>query len=348
MESRNLQQAILRVVEHARTIDVGHYQWRERRSLQNELLPAIREVLSDAITVFTRVHKYYKPTLINQVTRVVPDASGANPREDIGPAIEAGDGTQRITDLSFMAQWELTREREGLGEIKSGKETWAVLAECGRACSRLITSAIAIENAMCTYEGLSSSLLHLYHSELNRSLRVRHAYARFRQSVAGSGPPTAENVCDQLRSAVIGIAQLLGTDIYRDLRASDRMRIESLQRRLIEWLDADSEGDPLEGIRLWQDIKNISELLLEVNKRAELRDHDQAVAAVTYGKLFGTDNVPDPVPQDIQFQLQSLFGSDEELDRLIADPGSYPAEDWKGPLERLLKNLSSDPPLSSP
>ena len=345
MGARDLQQSILRVVACARAIDVRHYEWRERSSLQHELLPAISEALSDAINVFTQVLEYYNPTFEhNNNSRGVPNAACTDFAEDIEPVIEGGDGIQRITDLAFMARWELAGEREGFGSIRSTKETWGIISVCGRACSRLITSAMAIENAICAYEGLTSTLLHVYHSELDRSLRVRRAYALFRQTVLGTVSSAPENVRDKLRGGVIGIAQLLGSDIYRDLRSSDRMRIESLQSQLIEWLDANREGDPLTGIRLWQEIKNFSELFLEVNQRADLREHDQAVVAVVYNKLFRTDNAPDVLPPDLELRLQSLFGRDEELDRLIANQGSHRTEDWRRPLEMLLESLDLNRP----
>ncbi|MCI0484573.1 MAG: hypothetical protein L0Y78_08325, partial [candidate division NC10 bacterium] len=113
--------------------------------------------------------------------------------------------------------------------------------------------------------------------------------------------------------------------------------IETLQRQLTDWLAANRDCDPLVGRRLWQETENIAELLLEVNKRAELREHDQAVATETYAKLFRAASAPDCVPQDVQLRLESLFGRDEELDRLIGDPGSHPVAEWKGPLERVIE-----------
>jgi len=46
------------------------------------------------------------------------------------------------------------------------------------------------------------------------------------------------------------------------------------------------------------------------------------------------------VPQDLLLQLQSLFGRDGELDRLITDPGPHSAADWRRPLEEVLEGLN--------
>lgn len=340
MDVRDLQRSLLRVVHRTRGIDVRHYEWREQSSLQHELLPAVTEALSDAINVFKQILEYYGSPPQDDAAGAASEQAVESLNRGIDLAIEAGDGTQRITDLSFMARLELDREVEGLAKIKSSREGWIIISECGRACNRLITSAIAVENALCASEGLSRILTHLYQGELNRSLQVRRAYAVFRQTIVGGGPSTAENVRERLRGAVIGIAQLAGSDIYRDLRASDRKRIESVQGRLVEWLDANQEGDTVAGLRLWQDVANISELLLEVNKRAELREHDQAVAVMAYARLFHADDAPTSIPPDLELRLHSLFGRNEELDRLIADSGSHSTEEWRTPLERLLESLS--------
>lgn len=343
MDAQDLQRSLLRVVHRTRAIDVRHYEWREQTSLQEELLPAVVESLSDAINVFKQVLEYYGSTRLDDAADAGSDTAVAELQPGIGPTNEAGDGIQRITDLSFMARWELHREVEGLEKIKSSREPWVIISESGRACNRLVTSAIAVENAICASEGLSRILTHLFHGELNRLLQVRRAYAVFRQTVAAGGPATLENVRERLRGAVIGIAQLVGSDVYRDFRASDRRRIESLQSRLIGWLDATQEEDALAGLRLWQDVASVSELLLEVNKRAELREHDQAMAAMACARLFHADDRPPTIPPDLDLRLQSLFGRDEELDRLIADPASHAIEAWRAPLERLVEDLTTTP-----
>lgn len=337
MNAQDLQQSLLKVVEQTRALDVRHYEWREQSSLERELLPAVIEALSGAINIFTQMLTHYGDSREDEA----PSAGSRPP--DAGPG-DGGDrvthvelGVRRITDLAFMARWELYREREGLGKIPSGRAAWAIVSECGRACRRLITSAIAIEDAMCAYEGLENTLRHLYQTELSRSLQVRRAYAMLRHTIVGDGPSPGERVRERLRRAAFGIARLIGNDVYGDLRASDRMRIEAVQRQLTEWLEANRHCDPIVGRRLCQEIENISELLLEVNKRAELREHDQAVAAEAHAKLFSAASAPDLMPQDLQLRLESLFGRDEELDRLIGDPGPHPVAGWKGPLERVIE-----------
>jgi hypothetical protein len=326
---QQFQQSLVKVVGRARGIDVRHYEWREHGAVEYELLPAIAQSLSETIELMARVVGYYRPAGLE-----VPDGTPANEPGDV-----AGERVQRIVDLAYMARWELHREHENLAQLPIGKEAWTVISECDRACRRLITSAIAVEDALCAHEGLTRTLHALYHRELSRSLQVRQAYAVFRHTIMANSLSTEEHVRDHLRRAAIGIAQLVGSGIYGDLRASDRMRIEAIRGRLNEWLGGHRENDTLNGQRLWQDIRNIAELLLEVNKRAELREHDQAVAAEAYTRLFHGDRPPQHIPQDLENRLRSLFGRDEDLDRLIADPASHPITEWQQPLQRVL-----DPP----
>jgi hypothetical protein len=337
MNARDLQQSLLKLVEQTRALDIRHYEWREHSHLERELLPAVMGSLSEAINVFSRMLTYYGDSREDETPGAGPRTfnPGVGDRGDRVTHAEAG--IQRITDLAFMARWELYREREGLGRTPSDRAVWAIVSECGRACRRLITSAIAIEDAMCAHEGLENTLRHLYQTELSRSLQVRRAYAMFRHIIVADVASAEESVRERLRRAAFGIARLVGNDVYGDLRASDRMRIEALQRQLTEWLEASRDCDPLVGHRLWQEIENISKLLLEVNKRAELREHDQAVAAEAYAKLFRNASAPDLMPQDLRLRLESLFGRDEELDRLIGDPGPHPVAEWKAPLERVVE-----------
>ncbi|MFQ5847431.1 MAG: hypothetical protein ACE5IQ_07100 [Candidatus Methylomirabilales bacterium] len=339
MVAQDLQRTLLRVVQRTRAIDVRHYEWREHSALQQELLPAVIEALSDGITAFTEILDYYGCPSGGDASSAESDTADASARRVVGPINDAEDGVQRITDLSFMARWELHREQEGVGKIGSRKVASAVISGCGRACKRVVTSAIAVEDAICAYEGLNSILHHLHTSELGRSLQIRRAYALFRQTVAGGGPVAIEDVRERLRLAAVGIAKLVGSEVYRELRYSDRMRLEAVQGRLIEWLDGRRGDDPVAGLRIWEDINHIAELLLEVNKRAELREHDHAVVAEAYTRLFCTDRAPECIPHDLQLQLQSLFGRDEECDQLIADPEPHATADWRVPLERLLGRL---------
>ena len=337
MSARDLQQSLIHAVERARGIEIRRYEQREEDRLRDELLPAIREALTEAIEVFTQVIDSYSTPMKNDNTGTVADSAQVS----FGSSITSEEcGANRIADISFLARWELHEEREKLGKNSFVKETWNVINDCSSARRRLIASAIAIENAICAHEDLTSTLRDLYLRELNHSLQVRKVYAMFRYTVMGNGPPNRKNVRQRLRKIATAIDKFAGAEIYGDLRTTDRVQIEGIYCRLVEWLQADHGGDPQESLRLWQDIESLSELLLGINNRSELREYDRTVVVEAHNSLFRTDTVTDSIAEDLQVRLQSLLGRDAELDRLILNRGPHPAESWKRPLERALEGLN--------
>lgn len=337
MGVRDLQESLIIVVERARGIEIRRYEQREEGPLRNELLPAIRETLTEAIKVFTQVIESYSTPMENNNTGTVADSAHVS----FGSSITLeGHGADRIADISFLARWELYEEREKLGKNSVNKETWNVINDCSSARRRLIASAIAVENAICAHEGLTSTLRNLYLHELNHSLQVRKVYAMFRYTVMGNGPPNRKNVRQRLREVATAIDKFASSEIYGELRTTDRVQIERICCRLVQWLQADNDGDPQESLRLWQDIENLSKLLLGINNRSELREHDRTVVVEAHNNLFRTDSVTDSIAEDLHLRLQSLLGRDAELDRLILNRGPHPTESWKRPLERLFESLS--------
>ncbi|MFQ5802292.1 MAG: hypothetical protein ACE5JQ_05260 [Candidatus Methylomirabilales bacterium] len=337
MGARDLQASLIKVVERARGIEIRRYEQREEGPLHDELLPTIQEALSDAIDAFTQVIESYSTPIRDDDTGTVSDPTYTRFGSDTDSTRH---GAARIADISFVARWELHQEREQLAKGIMSQETWYLINECSSARRRMLASAIAVENAICAHEGLTSTLHDLYLNELNHSLQIRHVYALFRQKVVGNGPPMRKNVRWRLRKVAAAIKKLTRSAIYSELRTSDRIHIEGLRSRLSEWLGAGRDRDPLMGLRLWQDIESLSELLIGINNRSELREHDQTVASEAYDRLFRIDGVPYHVPEDLHVHLQSLFGRDPEMDHLIAGRGPYSTEDWRRPLERLLGGLS--------
>jgi hypothetical protein len=337
MGARDLQESLIKVVERARGIEIRRYEQREEGPLHDELLPTIKEALSEAIGAFTQVIESYSTPITDDGSGTVSDSTDGSFGSDTDSTRH---GAERIADMSFVARWELHQEREELGKNSFSKEMWNLVNACSSARRRLIASAIAVENAICAQEGLASTLRDLYLREISHSLEVRKVYALFRQTVLGSGPPSGKNVRQRLRKVATAIAKLIRSDIYGELRTTDRVQIEGLRSRLAEWLGADHDGDPHGGLRLWQDIENLSELLLGINNRSELREHDQSLVTEAYTSLFQNDRVPDSIAEELRVRLQSLFGRDTEVDRLIVIEGPHTPEDWKSPLERLLESLS--------
>ena len=116
-------------------------------------------------------------------------------------------------------------------------------------------------------------------------------------------------------------------------------------KRILDWLNGE-ERDPILARRLWQDLSNFAEILVQVSHRQELRDHDLRLLIRAYRTLFPSGARRLQVPEDLLSDLKSLLGLDDELDRLIMGRPAGQVELWRRPLQRLKKGLrhGSGPP----
>ncbi|MEM6457716.1 MAG: hypothetical protein AAF772_21685, partial [Acidobacteriota bacterium] len=98
-------------------------------------------------------------------------------------------------------------------------------------------------------------------------------------------------------------------------------------------------SDSQEGRRIWGDLVGFARLLVQINNREELREHDRRLIRELLDSFFNAIELPDHVPDDILAALQKLVGCDDELDQLLARPSLHPPERFHRPLSRILRNL---------
>jgi hypothetical protein len=227
--------------------------------------------------------------------------------------MSAESGARRIVELAFMAQWELERKALELRAM-AAKDTdaWEAIARYGSARRRVLKSTIAVETALSEQEGLASGLKDLHLTELHRSLETRRAYAIFRREIRRRPANEHDGIKQALRTAGIATARLIGRDVYEDLRVTDRMRLRELQTKVLEWLRGEDGFDCDAGMELWQDLSAFADLLLQVNHRAELREHDGALLERVYAGLFSSS--PSGSVPDAMRLTRTLLGRDAELD----------------------------------
>src|SRR5690606_8778241 len=91
------------------------------------------------------------------------------------------------------------------------------------------------------------------------------------------------------------------------------LQVESLLARIA------AATESAEGGSVWRDVEAYAEVLLEVNRRAELRAHDAALAGILARELAARPGVLDLI--SFRRQLDSLRGRDDELDRLLDSGG---------------------------
>ena len=112
-----------------------------------------------------------------------------------------------------------------------------------------------------------------------------------------------------LRYAAGALATMTTSAHHGTIRLPDRILMSQQRDRLLDWSRA---GRPAaSGLQLLEDIWTCADLLRDINRRQELRTHDQELI----GQLL------DPASQssaDWVTRLERLSGLDDALDLLIA------------------------------
>lgn len=120
--------------------------------------------------------------------------------------------------------------------------------------------------------------------ETATAVQIRHVFLELHRAVIGDDLPDSETIRPRLHAVGNCIARVLGRSVAGSIRVHDRYTMRSFQARIRESLlgtrsDDDAAMDDL--TRVWQDLSNFTALLLDVNKREELRTHDRDATAAT-------------------------------------------------------------------
>jgi len=302
----SLQAYLVGLVERARAVDVASYEQADSTRIRRELVPQTTVLVKEAINFLECLFDRYDP----------------DQGEGAGASAQAA---ERIADLSFMARSELRRKLEFLAGLRTGVDTWQVIAVCGRCLGKLARAMTAVEAALCAHESCEAVLV--YDSELAHSLKVRRAYGQLCHDLRNG---KKSSIAESLQSAANSIASLMGHEIYAALRIGDRVQLSGLREHIFAWQRA-PERDLRTGLRLWQDVWGVAHLFLDVNKRQELVEHDRQALAELRRRLDGGGEVT----PEVRCLLEALLGRDEELDILLLGGKPLEARSLESPLRRL-------------
>jgi len=186
------------------------------------------------------------------------------------------DETTRIGPLATIATMEIRERLQDLAGLDPGEDPLETLAHASHARGAFLRAAIALEKLVCAAEGLRPRLPSPH--DLERALAIRAAYAATARALCeqhpdDDTPPPPE--C--LAVAADAIGKLLACDLTRHIRIADRIALARMHRRLLAHLESPDPEDP-GGLRVWQDLKGLFGMLLLVNNRQELREHDHEAA----------------------------------------------------------------------
>ncbi len=123
--------------------------------------------------------------------------------------------------------------------------------------------------------------------------------------------------------------------------------LREIQRRVLGWLRGGKTQDMgafhvRSGVRLWQDVVGLANLLMQVSNRPELRAHDGEIVVDVFETLFGGFSPAQQLPPAQLDHPSALLGLDEELDQCIRQGGGCSMETCRAMLSRLRDQLQGD------
>lgn len=318
--SRRLRQGIetldrlAREVEQWSTVDAEGLSDRE----------AFARVVPEAIALTTRSFELFDALLSGGGTKhssiELLVASGDDYGERLDRAADSR-SSSAIADVAFLAKMELAQQQAHLERLEPGQSKWLVLEAAERLRRRQLNAFTALGRAIRRRLGEQAVDLRFI-SELSRSLLTRKVLATFWHRIAATA---SSPLLQRLRLAGTAIAMLQGNDGYRDLRLGDRRMLHELQARILEWLR--SERAPHDGSRIAQDLEGVVSLTRQINRRAELVEHDRFVCLRIAERARATATTDTAGRELLVRELSCLIGRDPTLDRLIAaDEPPHPAD----------------------
>lgn len=332
-KTRELRKFIGATLRQVNAIPLADYE--TRNDVATDLVPRIVAVTGVASEILGLVALRYESThdLIDSI-----DGTDFKLLREVDQRMADLHAARDVADLAFMARLGLRwRVDQALG-LLSADDPWLVIGQCSSARREVIKSCTAVDVAICRYAGFESDNLQFLMSEISRSLEVRRCYTRLRGELTRDKDETARGLLRRLRLAATALTKLTGSDIYPDLRVSDRQQIRSLQTRILDWLrqhQGAPDGGVRPAVRLITDLLGFAELLQAVNNRSELRDHDTRVVRHAIASISA---LPDEHKFAAVEDVESLCGLDPEFDRLLAEPGR-PVGDWRLGLASLSRRL---------
>lgn len=302
------------IVAHGRTIDIRTYEVATVDTIIAELQPSTLALLRDG--------KALLGALLDACGRMAPTDWIANDEPPLAgtthlPFERAIDASMTklgshevVEEIAFIAHLELRQREERLARLRPHHGNQALLGECDSSLRRTRKALTAVDAAIAKVEAVPPQLD--FTSELQTSLAVRRAYAKFRDRVMASEEAGHDDMRARFRRAGTQIAILVGWSVYPDMRVHDRLLLRDLQQRILAWLRSGPDATAAAGLRVWQDLAGCLDMFSLVNRRQDLVEHDSATTRALSTQLEGPT-----ISEATWTQLRALEGLDRDLDKLI-------------------------------
>ena len=336
------RELLLRVSRLADEIVAIDFHVREEPgalSLAATSVPRVFDLAGLAVTLLDQVQDHYDDGVGHDPEGERDHAADATAVPDsldgIGALISTTIAAHEVRDLAFVAAGQIRSCLTRLQAAFRSQRLLNMVAGADDALARLRKGLIPVESAICEYEGQEPPDRPCIDLEI--MLETRRLYGQLRRELLAVGEPDTAELVAHLTEAGERLARLRGSQIFTYLRLNDRVHVRSLQRRIVTWLGEGPVRDNQVGQVIWGELCTFANLIIQINKRQELQEHDRQVITASYHALYANVSPPKVIPADILERLRSLQGLDDELDSLILTATSRDPKDWKAPIRRLWK-----------
>jgi hypothetical protein len=223
--------------------------------------------------------------------------------------------SNELVDTLFVARLQVQQATEEIRSQADLAEHWDLVTRCSRFRG-LLCSAIAAVGRSLRSTAVIESAAGEARIDLNQSLLIRRTYMSFLRVVAPEHEPAPEQVVARLTSIASWIRQVLGSNLAKIIRVGDRCQLRHLQQKIESWFESAGQPGAVDGVHLWQDASAVATMLVQINNRHELIEHDRQLARQVLGSLVAAD-VAESRDPDLLERLSALRGRDRELDFAI-------------------------------
>ncbi len=220
-------------------------------------------------------------------------------------AMESESHLKRLAVIAEMTEGVFLYKLKQIQGLPANMPWLDFLERLASARRCIMKAAVALENSLAELINVKPELN--FQSEVNRGLIVRRLYADYRYAIQQLiGRVGTQEV---VRVARHHISMMLRLDAYEYMRFSDRRHLVVLKQRMTQVLSSKCTDDT--GLHLLEEIQNTASLIMDINHRQELMEHDlqrihACIEAIDTGRL-------DLVPS----LLHDLIGRSAKLDRFV-------------------------------
>lgn len=304
-------------------------------SLEDGLIGRVGELMDSSLELMREIGDLFDAESHDPPTEALGEEDDF--LREIGAAISSELAAREVSNMAFVVRAQLLESYEAMTAALRNRYIWVVASHADAGLRRVHRGLITLETAMRDYEGLPPQERKWV--DLKDSLETRRLYGHFRRAILRSNE-SDEDLTTRMRGAANRIAILRDLKIYPFLRIYDRLPIRRLQKRILAWIETESANKEEEGRQLWSDLVSFAELLVQINNREDLCEHDRRTVARLHRVLFEARQPATRILPSHLADLELLLGRDEELDRIILSPNQFGVEDLRQPLERTQQQLN--------